>query len=131
MKRIFILLTSMFLLSGCIESMALIGGGATNGKLVQSSLQSAVSYGVKKKTGKTPIAHALGFVAPKKTLKVKKSCSSFTDKKDLEICLMIEQRINSKQAKIKEEKFSDRPSREFVYSLQSSIDEKSKIYYLD
>jgi len=131
MKRIFILLTSMFLLSGCIESMALIGGGATNGKLVQSSLQSAASYGVKKKTGKTPIAHALGFVAPKKTLKVKKSCSSFTDKKDLEICLMIEQRINSKQAKIKEEKFSDRPSREFVYSLQSSIDEKSKIYYLD
>ena len=131
MKRIFILLTSMFLLSGCIESMALIGGGATNGKLVQSSLQSAASYGVKKKTGKTPIAHALGFVAPKKTLKVKKSCSSFTDKKDLEICLMIEQRINSKQAKIKKEKFSDRPSREFVYSLQSSIDEKSKIYYLD
>ena len=131
MKRIFILLTSMFLLSGCIESMALIGGGATNGKLVQSSLQSVASYGVKKKTGKTPIAHALGFVAPKKTLKVKKSCSSFTDKKDLEICLMIEQRINSKQAKIKEEKFSDRPSREFVYSLQSSIDEKSKIYYLD
>ena len=121
----------MFLLSGCIESMALIGGGATNGKLVQSSLHSAVSYGVKKKTGKTPIAHAFGFVAPKKTLKVKKSCSSFTDKKDLEICLMIEQRINSKQAKIKEEKFSDRPSREFVYSLQSSIDEKSKIYYLD
>ena len=44
---------------------------------------------------------------------------------------MIEQRINSKQAKIKKEKFSDRPSREFVYSLQSSIDEKSKIYYLD
>ena len=131
MKKIFILLTSMFLLSGCIESMALIGGGATNGKLVQSSLQSAASYGVKKKTGKTPIAHALGFVAPKKTLKVKKSRSSFTDKKDLEICLMIEQRINSKQAKIKEEKFSDRPSREFVYSLQSSIDEKSKIYYLD
>ena len=131
MKKIFILLTSMFLLSGCIESMALIGGGATNGKLVQSSLQSAASYGVKKKTGKTPIAHALGFVAPKKTLKVKKSCSSFTGKKDLEICLMIEQRINSKQAKIKEEKFSDRPSREFVYSLQSSIDEKSKIYYLD
>jgi len=131
MKRIFILLTSMFLLSGCIESMALIGGGATNGKLVQSSLQSVASYGVKKKTGKTPIGHALGFVAPKKTLKAKKSCSSFTDKKDLEICLMIEQRINSKQAKIKEEKFSDRPSREFVYSLQSSIDEKSKIYYLD
>ena len=49
MKKIFILLASMFLLVGCIESVAVIGGGATNGKLVQSSLQSAASYGVKKK----------------------------------------------------------------------------------
>ena len=44
MKKIFILLTSMFLLVGCIESMALISGGAVNGKLVQSSLQSVASY---------------------------------------------------------------------------------------
>ena len=46
MKRIFILLTSMFLLVGCIESLAVIGG-TTNGKLIQSSLQSGISFGIK------------------------------------------------------------------------------------
>mgnify|MGYP006085497949 CR=1 FL=1 len=49
MKKIFILLTSMFLLAGCIESVVVLGGGATNGKIVQSSIQSAASYGMKKK----------------------------------------------------------------------------------
>ena len=48
MKKIFIILTSVFLLVGCVESIAVLGGGAANGKLVQSSIQSAASYGVKK-----------------------------------------------------------------------------------
>ena len=52
MKKIFILLASMFLLTGCIESMAVLGGGAANGKLVQSSVQQGLSYGVKNKQGK-------------------------------------------------------------------------------
>mgnify|MGYP001329409091 CR=1 FL=1 len=55
MKKIFILITLMFLLVGCIESVALISGGAANGKLVQSSLQTVASYGVKKQTGKTSL----------------------------------------------------------------------------
>ena len=59
MKKIFILLTSMFLLVGCIESMALIGGGATNGKILQSSLQSGVSYEVKKKNRQNTIRACL------------------------------------------------------------------------
>ena len=62
MKRIFILLTSMFLLVGCIESLVTIGGGATSGKMVQSSLHSAASYGIKKVTGKTPIGPAVSYV---------------------------------------------------------------------
>ena len=62
MKKIFILLASTFLLTGCIESIVAIGGGASNGKVLQSSLQSAVSYGVKKSTGKTPLGHALNYV---------------------------------------------------------------------
>ena len=45
MKKIFILLTSMFLLVGCVEYIAVFSGGVSNGKLVQSSLQSAASYG--------------------------------------------------------------------------------------
>ena len=61
MKKIFILLGSMFLLVSCVESVAVIGTGATNGKMVQSSLQSGVSFGIKKQTGKTPVQHALDY----------------------------------------------------------------------
>ena len=131
MKRIFILLTSMFLLVGCIESLVTIGGGATSGKMVQSSLHSAASYGIKKVTGKTPIGHAVSYVKKDKTLEKNNSCSSFINKKELEICLMVEKRIISKQAETKEKKYSNKSSKEFVSSLQFSINEKSKIKYLD
>ena len=129
MKKVFVLLTSILVLAGCVESVAVIGGGATNGKLVQSSLQSAVSYGVKKSTGKTPLGHTINYIKKNKTLSKKNSCSSFVDRKDIEICLKLEKRIVSKHTKIKE--FSDKPSKEFALSLQSSINEKSKIKYLD
>ena len=131
MKKIFILITSMFLLAGCIESVALISGGAANGKLLQTSLQSGASYGIKKRTGKSPIGHALSYAKEYKIRDKKESCSSFVDKKNLEICLMVKERIISKQAKIKEKELTDKPSKEFTSSLQSSINEKSKIKYLD
>tara|TARA_B100000767_G_scaffold68114_1_gene64624 strand:+ start:9979 stop:10368 length:390 start_codon:yes stop_codon:yes gene_type:complete len=129
MKKIFILLTSILLLAGCIESVAVIGGGATNGKLVQSSLQTAASYGIKKSTGETPLGHTINYIKKNRTLSKKNSCSSFANKKDLEICLKVEKKLISKHTKIKE--FSDKPSKEFALSLQSSINEKSKIKYLD
>ena len=50
MKKILLLLSSIFLLNGCAESLALLGPGASNGRFVQSSLNSAISYGVKKQT---------------------------------------------------------------------------------
>jgi hypothetical protein len=131
MKKIFILLTSMFLLAGCIESVVVLGGGATNGKIVQSSIQSAASYGMKKKTGRTPFGHALNYVKQNKTSEKKDSCSSFVNKRELEICLMVEKRITSKQAKIKNKEYSSNVSKKLTLSLQSSINDKYKIKYLD
>ena len=131
MKKIFILITSMLLLVGCVESVTLIGGGAANGKAFQSSLQSVASYGIKKKTGKTPFGHALNYVKENKPLEKKKSCSSFNNKKDLETCLMAKERLTFNQAKTKEKEFTDKSSKEFTLSLQSSINEKSKIKFLD
>jgi len=131
MKKIFILLTSMFLLVGCIESVAVIGGGAANGKLVQSSLQSVASYGVKKKTGKSPMGHVINLAKKNKTLEKKNSCSSFVSKKELEICLMVEKRIILRQAKIKKKNFSNKSLKELTSSLRHSINEKSKVKYLD
>ena len=131
MKKIFILLASTFLLTGCIESIVAIGGGASNGKVLQSSLQSAVSYGVKKSTGKTPLGHALNYVKINNTPEEKDPCSSFVDKKALEICLMVKKRIISKQVKIIEKDYSNQPSKELTSTLQSSINERSKVKYLD
>ena len=131
MKKIFILITSTFLLTGCIESVALIGGGATNGKLVQSSFQTVASYGVKKTTGKTPLGHAISYAKEEKTEKNKDSCEAFVNKRDLEICLMVEKKIISKRDKIKEKEYSNKPSEELISSLQFSINDKSKVKYLD
>ncbi len=54
MKKILGLFVALLLLSGCAQSVALLGTSASNGRIVQSSLNSAISYGVKKETGKTP-----------------------------------------------------------------------------
>ena len=97
---------------------------------IQTSLNSAVSYRIKKTTGKTPIGHALNHVKKNKTPKKNKSCSAFDSKKNLEICLRVEKKI-SNYTKLKEKKFTNKPSMTLTSSLQSSIDEKSKIKYLD
>ena len=64
MKKTFYLFTLIFLLNGCVESVALLGGsigGASSGKIAQSALKSTISYGVKKQTGKSPLGHALAY----------------------------------------------------------------------
>ena len=80
MRKIFVLLTAMFLLNGCAESIALLGtsiGGASNGKILQSSLNSAISYGVKHKTGKGPLEHVKAF-AEKEFRKKTRAMRSFS-----------------------------------------------------
>ena len=72
MKKILLLLSTIFLLNGCAESLALLGPGASNGRFVQSSLNSAISYGIKKQTGKTPLEHAIAYVEEKNPQRKKK-----------------------------------------------------------
>ena len=61
MSRLIALLISLFLLSGCFETSLVMGPaiGGAQGKLAQSSISTALSYGVKYKTGKYPIQHIL------------------------------------------------------------------------
>ena len=100
MKKIFILLASMFLLNGCIESMALLSG-ATNGKLVQSSVQQGLSYGIKKHTGKTPLQHALTYSEEKNPEKKKERCVSFIKATNSEACMIVNQKISYSQTVVK------------------------------
>ena len=78
--------------------MALIGSGALDGKVVQSSFNSAVSYGVKKQTGKTPVQHALSYAEKqkdiKKSPKVKiQPCVEFLEPVSDNLCQVIKSKI--------------------------------------
>ena len=83
MKKIFGFLITLFLLNGCAESVALFGtsfGGVSNGKIVQSSLTSSISYGVKKQTGKGPLEHAKDYVEKINPDKKKRAVFRFSRK---------------------------------------------------
>ncbi|RPG94469.1 MAG: hypothetical protein CBE13_002430 [Candidatus Pelagibacter sp. TMED253] len=105
MKKVFFLLSSLFLLNGCAESVALLGtsvGGASNGKMLQSSLNSAISYGVKKQTGKTPLEHALAYAEEKNPKKKQETCISFIEKTRSEFCAIVNKQISLTNNAVKE-----------------------------
>ncbi len=134
MGRIFVLLTAMFLLVGCAESVALLGtsaGGASNGKLLQSSLNSVASYGIKKQTGKGPLEHIIAYAEKINPEKNKEPCLSFIEKTNSEICAIIKKQLSLTKSKIDNKSKQDESLKELTSSLQPSIDKKSKIKYLD
>ena len=133
MRKIFGFLITLLLLNGCAESVALLGtsvGGASNGKMLQSSLNSAISYGVKKETGKGPLEHAVAYAEKLNPEKKKEPCLSFIKKTNTEICAIVKKQLNLTKSKIingtRNESLKDLTS-----SLQPNIDTNSKIKYLD
>ena len=96
MKKILFLLSTIFLLNGCAESLALLGPGASNGRLVQSSLNSAISYGVKKQTGKTPLEHAIAYAEEKNPERKKETCISSFEITRSEFCTIAKKQIKLK-----------------------------------
>ena len=95
-KKILILLSTIFLLNGCAESLALLGTSTSNGKLVQSSLNSAISYGVKKQTGKTPLEHAIAYAEEKNPERKKETCISSFEITRSEFCTIVKKQIKLK-----------------------------------
>ena len=102
MKKISILLSTIFLLNGCAESLALLGTGTSNGKILQSSLNSAVSYGVKKQTGKTPLEHVIAYAEEKNPQKKKETCISSFEITRSEFCTIVKKQIKSKSTDMME-----------------------------
>ena len=133
MKRIFVLLTTMLLLNGCAESVALLGtsaGTASNGKILQSSFNSAISYGIKQQTGKGPIQHVIAYAEKINPEKKKEPCLSFIEKTNSEICAIVKKQLNITKSKITNET-TDASLKDLASSLQPSIDKNSQIKYLD
>jgi hypothetical protein len=98
MKKIFILLTSVMLLAGCAETIALLGPASSlvgGGNVVHSSVSAAASYGVKKATGKSPMQHALAYAEEKNPNKKKDRCLSFVKETESEACYIAKNKISS------------------------------------
>ena len=105
MYKVFFLISTAFFLNGCAESVALLGssvGGASNGRIIQSSLNSAVSFGIKQKTGKSPLEHAIAYAEEKKPEKKKEPCISFVEKTRSEFCTVVNSKIALTSNVIKE-----------------------------
>jgi hypothetical protein len=130
MGKILGLLITLFLLNGCAESVALLGTGATNGKIVQSSFNTVISYGVKKQTGKTPIGHAIAYAEEKNPEKKKEPCLSFVEKTNSEICALLKKQLKLTKSKILT-KSKENSIKDLTSSLQLNINKKSKIKHLD
>ena len=130
MKKILGLLITLFLLNGCAESVALLGTGASNGKIFQSSFNSVISYGVKKQTGKTPIGHAIAYAEENNPEKKKEPCLSFVEKTNSEICALLKKQLKLTKSKILM-KSKENSIKDLTSSLQLNINKKSKIKHLD
>ena len=102
MKKILLLLPAVILLNGCAESLALLGPGASNGRFVQSSLNSAISYGVKKQTGKSPLEHAISYAEKKNPERKKETCITSFEISRSEICTIVKKQIKFKSTALLE-----------------------------
>ena len=107
MKKIFSLLAMLILLSGCVESMALIGPATTgtgSGKIAQSAISSALSLGIKQQTGKSPSEHALAYVKKHNPENKSEKCIKFIEKTNSKTCAALNENINKTKKKFVEVK---------------------------
>ena len=121
MKKILLLSSTIFLLNGCAESLALLGSSASNGRVVQSSLNSVISYGVKKQTGKTPLEHAIAYAEEKNPERKKETCISSFEITRSEFCTIVK-----KQIKLKSTALMDKTVK-IAEEFPKKIKEESKI----
>jgi len=133
MKKILGLLLGLLFLTGCAESLALLGPtstAVTGGNITQSAFSSAVNYSVKKQTGKSPMEHAIAYAEEINPEKKKEPCLSFAEKTNSEICAIVKKQLELTKSKIlmrsKEKSIKDLTS-----SLKPNINKKFKIKYLD
>ena len=133
MKKILGYLLGFTLMTGCAESLALLGPtstAATGGNIAQSAFSSAVNYGVKKKTGKSPMEHAIAYAEEINPQKKKEPCLSFAEKTNSEICAIVKKQLEISKAKILKQS-NEKSIQDLTSSIQPNIIKNFKIKYLD
>ena len=113
MKKIAGLMLTLVFLSGCVESVALLGPITGSGNMAQSALSSSINYGVKKQTGKSPTEHAIAYIQKHNPENKKDKCLEFIDATNSKACAAIKENIKEK--------------REKLVKIKTSIFDKSKI----
>ena len=121
MKKIQLLFLTIFFLNGCAESLALLGPGVSNGRLLQSSLNTAIGYGVKKQTGKTPLEHAIAYAEEKNPKRKKETCISSFEITRSEFCAIAKKTVKLKSTTVVEK------TKDIVREKKNKIKEISKI----
>ena len=129
MKKILFLLSTIVLLNGCAESLALLGTGTSNGKILQSSLNSAVSYGVKKQTGKTHLEHAVAYAERVNPEKKQETCISSIERTRSEFCTIVKKQISLTNTALKKKtsEIVKKHPKEIAVSIQAKIKKTSLI----
>ena len=133
MKKILGCLFGLTLLTGCAESLALLGPtstAVTSGKITQSAFSTAVNYGVKKQTGKSAMEHMMTYAEEMNPQKKKEPCLSFAEKTNSEICAIVKKQLKITKSRILE-KSKERSLKDLTSSIQFNINKNSKIKYLD
>ncbi len=121
------------LLTGCAESLALLGPtstAVTGGNIAQSAFSTALNYGVKKQTGKSPMEHAIAYAEEINPQKKKEPCLSFVEKTNSEICAIVKKQLKITKSKILK-KSKENSIKDLTSSLHININKKSQIKYLD
>ena len=79
--------------------------GASSGKILQSSVNSVISYGVRQKTGKTPLGHVLAYAEEKNPDRKKETCVSYIESTRSEFCTIAKKQISLTKTAVKEKAF--------------------------
>ena len=133
MKKILGLLLGLTFLTGCAESLALLGPTSTaisGGNVAQSVFSSAANYGLKKQTGKSAMEHAMTYAGEMNPHKKKEPCLSFAEKTNSEICAIVKKQLKLTKSKIVKQS-KEKSIKDLTSSLQSTVNKNSKIKYLD
>ena len=129
MKKILGLLVILLFLNGCAESVALLGTSVSNGKIVQSSISSSVSYGIKKQTGKTPLEHAITYAERINPEKKQETCISSIEVTRSEFCTIVKKQISLTNTALKKKtsEIVKKYSKEISVSIQAKVKKTSLI----
>ena len=133
MKKILGLLLGLILLTGCAESLALLGPtstAVTGGNVAQTTISTAVNYGFKKQTGKSAMEHVMTYAEEMSPQKKKEPCLSFAEKTNSKICSIVKKQLKITKSKILR-KSKEKSIQDLASSIQFNINKKSKIKYLD